>query len=129
MRNLLILCVLCSCVAAGGCKAFQKSDNTLPADVTFTSGRLRGQVEAPLAKMVPAARAAMEEMKLHIVAFSSDAATGKVVAVTSDNVRIDIELHAKSPTATYISIGSSAGDATNDQAMIDLYNRIRSKAS
>lgn len=113
-------------IAVIGCTPTSKVNTSTPQDVTFTNGRLHGEVAKPLAKMVQATRLGLQDAKLSITAYRADDKEAFVTAVAPNGIAIEVTLHAKGKDATEILINSA--NTTNEQAYAEAYNAIYNRA-
>jgi hypothetical protein len=125
IRRLSIVLLFLSALsfAAAGCRTTLKADGT--PDYKFAMGELQAEVQATPQEVVKAATDSLEDLEITLVSSSGSGVDGKVVAKTSLDKKVAIEVRRVDEARTKLGIRV---DTFGDQAMSRLiYERIKTK--
>jgi hypothetical protein len=108
---------LCSCL-----------NSPASSSITSQGNRLEMTIKAPIAHVGAAARDAMVQQKMAIVAYSVTATDGRIVGYTPKGARIELTIHPADAGSSKIAALTNGSEEADDAATT-LLARIASKAS
>ena len=115
MALVLLPLGLCSCLNSGG-----------SSSITSQGNRLEMTVKAPIAHVGIAARDAMVQQKMAIVAYSVTETEGHIVAYTPAAARIELTIRPVDASSKITALTNGSEEA--DAAATTLLGKIASKA-
>ena len=115
-RILVFGMLLTGLATTGGCLLLAAGAVT----ALYVTGDLDATVDAPVDKVVDAAKAVVEEMELTLVTANATKMDGNVVAMNSEAKKVEIDVKALSDTSSKVTIRKGFfGDDAAQQLMMD----------
>lgn len=91
-------------IAAAGCFGVVAGAAAGAGAVAYIRGELEATEEAPMDKVVAAAKGAVDDLQLRLISSDADAVSGKITAETARGTDIGIALERESDNVTKIRI-------------------------
>jgi hypothetical protein len=91
--------------------------------VAYTEGKLTADLSADVGRTVQATRDAMGQLQFALVSDRSDALNGEIIARTSEDKKVDIELSKAGDNVTHVKI--RVGTFGNSEISLAILNKIK----